>query len=386
MHVGGRAGGRLFLPRLQQRQEGRDPHTGSHPHLGAVGGALAVKAPIGAFDVHRLPHAQPLVQGARVVAQGLDHQAHELLPLEAAAQGVRRTGNGEGMGAFGLVKAHKGELPRTVARPAGRQGAHHLDGGLRALLAQQLYRLDACSMAARAPHPARQGPQCCAAAHSHQSTHELAQRLGPISQGHQGHRVEHQRQKQHRHGTVQQAPVLVVQQARQEREGDHGQQQVKSPLPQVLGEVARIGQPGQHGVARRLAATAPQRLENVPRLLGTPVEHGGQRCGNPGPLVQAVHLVHAAERPLHPGQAQRQQHGQHHQAHAPQATEVNHLLAGRPPGSAPTHGTCRRHQASPRRGQCPPCQGDAQQPETQDQFDPHTMFPFLLQAIVGNTA
>ena len=59
--------------------------------------------------------------------------------------------------------------------------------------------------------------------------------------------------EQHRHGAVQEAPVFIGQQACNQREGHHGQQQVEGPLAQILAKTAGIGQPGQHGLAPRLA-------------------------------------------------------------------------------------------------------------------------------------
>ncbi len=389
MHVYGgwvtALGGHARLACLQQRKEGGHAHARRHPHLLAAARALAIKAAVGPFDVYALTGAQALVKGAGVVAQRLDHQTQQGLSVGAVAQRVRCTGNGERVGTFGSIKTHEDELPRAVPAPAGRHGANDLDRRTRGRIAQHGDCLDARRMVARAPHPARQRPHGGQAAQCQQRAHQQAQRQRPERERHQRHGMEHQREEQHRHGAVQEAPVFIGQQACNQRERHHGQQQVEGPLAQVLGKTAGIRQPGQHGLARGPAGTAPQGLDPATRLLGAPVGDGGEGGGDTRPFVQAVDLVHAAHHPVQQRQAQGEQHDQRHQADAPQPTQVHRVLAQLPPAQGDALRIDQGRDTQVGRCDGHPCQGNAQQPDSQYNFDTHEeVLLFSFRTIVKN--
>ncbi|GEM_PF-4047565 len=231
--------------------------------------------------------------------------------------------------------------------------------------------MDVAGVAACAADPAGQRPHGGQAAQRQQRAHQQAQRERPEGQRHQRHGMQRERQKHQRHGAVQEAPRLVGQQPGQQRDGHHGQQQVKSHLAQVLGKAPGVGEPGQNGVACRPAGAAPQALDPVAGFIGAPVQDGRQRRTDARPLVQAVDLVHAAQRTLQPGQAQRQHHGQCHQADAPQAREIQRLLAQLPPASGCPLCIHKGRDAQLGRQYREPGQGDGQQPASQDDLDAH---------------
>ncbi|MCY1515013.1 hypothetical protein D9M68_495880 [compost metagenome] len=368
------------LARFEQREERRHACAARDPYLPAAAAALAVEAAIGAFDIHMLACPQALAQTAGVVAQRLDDQTQQGLALFAGAQAAGRAGDGEGMRAFAAVKAHERELPGAMPRPAGRQGADHFDRRALAAVAQDAHRLDAARMAARPADPARQRPQCCGAAQQQQGAHEQAQGQGPEVQGHQRHRMKRQRQEQKRHGTVQEPPGPVGQQPGQQRQRHHGQQEVKSPFAQVLGQAAEVGKPRQHGIAAGPAGGSPQCLDRAAGFLGAPVQEGGDGRADAGPLVQSIHLVHAAQRTLQPRQAQRQQHCQAHQANAPQSGKVQGMLAQSPPARRGALRVDEGQHAGIEGRDRQPCQGNAQQPDAERHSDTHDVLPVRVAA------
>ena len=188
--------------------------------------------------------------------------------------------------------------------------------------------------------------------------------------------MEGQHQVQRRHHAVQAAPGPIGQQALPQRQHHQGQQGVEGPLPQVLGGAAPIHGPGQDGVACRAPGGPPDVLDQPAGFLGPPVHDRSHGGADAGPFVQAVDLVHAAQGPFHPALAQRQQHDQRHHADAPNAAEVQRLLAQLPPERGLRHASAAHPGGRHRH----PRQGQPQPPRSER--DPHTHTSSLLVPMV----
>ena len=280
---------------------------------------MKVKPAVRPFHRDGVAHAHTLGQGVGVVAQAFDDEAQ-------MAIAAPRRGDGEGVRALPVVQRHKRKLPGFVPRPAGLELSVHLQ---HVQVGQGVHGGDLARHLPVCAHAAQQHPDGGVAATSHQQGHDQTEPGGPILKLHQHHRMRHQRQIGHGNEVVG-FEEPAVGQAFDQRQHHEQHSGVKRPLAHALGPPALGGQPllhtalGQHRARATHGARQPAQTHRpFGALSQQPVAERQHQTRNAQPLVQAVHLVEAAQAGLQPHGAQRQPHGHAHHTNA-QHTAVLH--------------------------------------------------------------